>query len=157
MRIREGSCKLKSEVSFKRGVYDLESSLTKTDVPILAWPGTELTFSESESNFEFDEEVTMNVTLDKLLNLKAVACLMLCVVSPKVICLYRKCRGSLDFLYNGSKNPTLVVRASVLRHLVLKCSSVAPQFGVASPLVRSVLLAFSGSASLSEVLAVTRK
>ena len=79
------------------------------------------------------------------------------VVSPKVICLYRKCRGSLDFLYNGSKNPTLVVRASVLRHLVLKCSSVAPQFGVASPLVRSVLLAFSGSASLSEVLAVTRK
>ena len=78
MRVREGSCcKLKGEVSFKRGVYDLESSLTKTDVPILAWPGTELTFRESESDFEFNKEVTANVTLDKLLNLEAVACLML--------------------------------------------------------------------------------
>ena len=43
-------------------VYDLEKCLTKTDVPILAWPGTELTFSKRESGFEFNGEVTVNVT-----------------------------------------------------------------------------------------------
>ena len=68
---------MKSEISLKGGHRHLGSSLTKTDVPILAWPGTELTFRESESDFEFNEEVTVNVALDKLLNLEAVACLML--------------------------------------------------------------------------------
>ena len=47
-----------------KGVYDLEKLLTKIAVPILAWPGTELTFNNRE-RFEFHGKVAVNVTRHK--------------------------------------------------------------------------------------------
>ena len=47
-----------------KGVYDLEKLVTKIAVPILAWPGTELTFNNRE-RFEFHGKVTVNVTRHK--------------------------------------------------------------------------------------------